>query len=295
MARKLTVDFYRVDVSGGLDFQRLLAEVSALPPEERNRTGTSAPIRLQEYSHNGDVIEGDMLKIRMDEVPLKASLYGSTRFIDLNDDEGIGEETAFYYYVPWRVLLLQRNRHAVSASAFAWYFNHISGDGPIIELVPILRSDIMQRLARMTIMRKLDVKIAGVENADIFRDEGHGVGAIIDLKDAFSAPNVSVSVSMGRRRGTLLVERVREAISGLLRVSGHGDRRLRKLAVEAQEDFAHAPELLDILKSRIIEEIAVDSTADRRLPYERREEALRAVFPRRSAELRQMFGEGGRQ
>jgi len=286
----MTVDFYRVDVSGDLDFQRLLADVSALPPEERNRIGASSPIRLQEYTHNGDVMEGDMLKIRMDEVPLKASLNGPTRFIDLNDDEGIGEETAFYYYAPWRVLLFQRNRHAVSASAFTWYFNHIADGGPIIGLAPILRSDIMQRLARMTIMRKLNVKIAGVENADIFRGEGHGVGAIIDLKEAFSAPNVSVSVSMGRRRGSLLVERVRETISGLLRVSGHDDRRLKKLAVEAQEDFAHTPELLDILKSKIIEEIAIDPTADRRLPYDRRKEALREGFSRRRTELRQMFG-----
>jgi hypothetical protein len=283
----MTVDFYRVNVTGGNDFQRLLADVYALPPEERNRTGTSSPIRLQEYTPNGDILEGDMLKIRMDEVPLKASLHGSTRFIDLNDDEGIGEETAFHYYVPWRVLLLQRNRHAVSASAFTWYFNH---GGPIIELVPILRSDILQRLARMTIMKKLDVKIAGVENAEIFRGEGHGVGAIIDLKEAFSAPNVSVSVSMGRRRGTLLVDNVRETISGLLRVSGFGDRRLKKLAVEAQEDYTHTPELLDILKSRIIEDTEIDPTADRRLPYDRRKDALREVFTRRRTELRQMFG-----
>ena len=295
MARKLTVDFYRVDVSGGSDFQRLLAEVSALPPEERNRTGSSSPIRLQEYTRNGDVMEGDMLKIRMDEVPIKASLYGSTRFIDLNDDEGIGEETAFYYYAPWRILLLQRNRHAVSASAFTWYFNHIADGGPIIELIPILRSDVLQRLARMTIMRKLDVRIAGVENAEIFRGEGYGVGAIIDLKDAFSAPNVSVSVSMGRRRGSLLLERVRETITGLLRISGHDDRHLKKLAVEAQEDYTSTTELLDILKSRIIEQIDIDPTVDRRLPYERRKEALREVFSRRRTELRQMFGESGRQ
>lgn len=296
MARMMKVDFYRVDEPNGFDFQRLLTDVYALPPEARNRTGTSWPMRLQECTCDRGVIEGDMLKIRMDEVPLKASLYGSTRPIDLNDDEGIGEETAFYYFVPWRVLLLQRNKHAVSASAFTWYFNHIiSNDGPIIELTPILRSDILQRLAQMTIMRKLNVKIAGIDNADILRNEGFGVEAIINLNNVFAAPTVSVSVSMGRRRGTLSVDNVRETIKRLLRVSGRDDRHLKKLAVEAQEDYAHTPELLDILKSRIVEEINVDSAKDRRLPYERRKSALQEVFSRRRSELSRMFGESTQQ
>jgi hypothetical protein len=257
MSLKLKVDFYRIETSVGIDFQRILSGVNALTPEERNRSGTGSPIRLQEISFNGDVIEGDMLRIRMDEVPLRASLRGDTRFIDLNDDEGIGEETAFYYYIPWRVLLLQRNRYALSASAFAWYFNHISENGMIVMLNQILRSDVMQRLARMTIIRKFKVNIAGIDNASIFRNQGQGVNAIIDLKEQFSSPNVNISLSMAKRRGSLLVEMVRETIHDLLGISGHNDRQVKKLAVLAQEDYTSVPEPLDSLR-RVVADLTPD-------------------------------------
>lgn len=291
MARQLTADFYRVEIPrDNLNFEDIVASVNALPNDEsRNLEGWSYPVRLQGAYDSRDFIEGNMMRIRMDDIPLKASLSGAVELFDLEEDEGFGEETAFLYHKPMKVLILQRNKYSVSAFTFALYYKNKANMNQYIILRKILREDVMQKLARMTIFRKFDVKLAGLENYEMFRDEGFGVEQIIDLTERFRAPSVEIGLSMGKKRGTLNINIVRQAIRNFLRIAGDRNRQVKKMKVVGQVDADSDKEPLDLLQARMIEKIDIETTEDRVVPYDARRVALREALGRREAELRRMF------
>src|SRR5688572_2971560 len=90
--------------------------------KDRNSLTRGTPFRLQEGGKvEGDICEGDLIRIQMDQLPTKADLAGAAAPFPLREDEGIGHATAFLYYIPLRVLLLQRQRSGVSPAAVAGY------------------------------------------------------------------------------------------------------------------------------------------------------------------------------
>ena len=98
MSKLMKVDFYKVVMpeNAACKFDEILDRISAIPADDhRNVVRAGYPIRLQEATKGGAVWEGEFVRIRMDEIPVKASLGGAIEPIELEDDEGIGEETAF--------------------------------------------------------------------------------------------------------------------------------------------------------------------------------------------------------
>jgi hypothetical protein len=108
---------------GASTFEQLIEQVDATPPDDnRNLEVGTNPARLQVSGVWNQCREGEMVRIRMDTLPRKASLDGALEDLDFGDDEGLGEETAFLYHPPTRILAIQRNRTGVSASSLVWYF-----------------------------------------------------------------------------------------------------------------------------------------------------------------------------
>ena len=64
-------------------------------------------------------MEFQMLRIRLNESHVRAKLSGETAELELDEDEGLGEETAFVFHHVPGILIVQRNRSGVTASAFA--------------------------------------------------------------------------------------------------------------------------------------------------------------------------------
>jgi len=149
MQKQMIIDLYQVEMpdNSPLTFEQLLAQVCRIPTDEtRNVQKDRYPIRCHSLRPRRGFFEGEMIRIRMDEVPVKASLAGEIEPFELDDDEGVGEETGFLYNIPLRVLILQRNRAGVSASAFAWYFKNIGNLAEYIYLNPIIIRDVLDRL-----------------------------------------------------------------------------------------------------------------------------------------------------
>ena len=106
MFRKLKMDFLKVVLPDEFprSFESVLNAVNVSPKDDaRNAIRNDCPFRLQEARQTGDYWKGEMIRIRMDQLPIKAKLSGDISSIDLEDDEGIGEETAFLYHVPTSV------------------------------------------------------------------------------------------------------------------------------------------------------------------------------------------------
>ena len=149
MSKIIHIDFYRVSVldDPNLRFNDLVEDVSALPnDDQRNLFIRDAPVRLQTCHPRPDAIIGDMVRIRMNALPAKASLGGDIAPLDLADDEGIGEETAFYYNIPRRIAVVQRNKFGVTAPQMAHYFTVKTGLGTLI-FDPIFETETMVKYA----------------------------------------------------------------------------------------------------------------------------------------------------
>src|SRR5258707_7859842 len=152
MPKTVKIDFFKVVMpeDAGMTFEALLNRIGQIPLQDEARTQeiSGDPVRLQELHHQqGGHIEGDMVRTRMDTLPRKSNIEtGELALLDLDEDEGLGEETAFLYDPATHCLTIQRNRYGVSASAFATYCTEIGAFESAITLEPIISGDAIARL-----------------------------------------------------------------------------------------------------------------------------------------------------
>lgn len=288
MTRKLKVDFFKVVLPDDFPhpFESVLNAVNVSPNDHtRNAIRNACPFRLQEASQTGYSWKGEMIRIRMDQLPLKAKLSGDVSSIDLEDDEGIGEETAFLYHIPTKVLAIQRNRYGVSAAVFAWYFGE-KGSVETIKLEPILQKDGLQRLANMKDVRKLSLNIAGLENMSVFKGLGNGVEPMIALMNQFKSPNLTLTISMGKRRGSL--ESVKDFVQSFTQFNQQGESSIHKFEISGKTEDGEKS-VLDLIEYRMVEEIEVELKSGRTISSFDREYAVQEAFSSRKQELLEMF------
>jgi hypothetical protein len=292
--RTVGIDFYRVVIPPGApSFESFLTGAGDLPADDaRTLTVRGAPMRLQELSSTEVRYEGDMIRIRMEEVPDRASLDGDVEPFDLEDDEGMGEHTAFLYYVPYKLLVVQRNRFAVSASALIAYIDQATGfNGPTV-LEVVVEPETMAQFGRLMEVRQFEVSVAGIHNPATVRQHNPGVGVrkMTELLHAFESPSARLYFSMGHESGSLPLGRVRDTARRLMRLDRDTPANVRKIEISgymAGDEYV----VLDLMKDRMVESAAIRLTNDRRLPYSRRAAALRSAFTRRRDQLHALFGE----
>lgn len=288
MTRKLKVDFFKVVLPDDSphSFEYVLRAVHDSPDDDtRNATRNACPFRLQKAWETGDCWKGEMIRIRMDQLPIKAKLSGDVSSIDLEDDEGIGEETAFLYHVPTKVLTIQRNRFGVSAGIFAWYFEEKSSVESI-KLEPILQKDGLQRLANLKDVRKLSLNIAGVENMTALQGLGQGVESMITLMDQFKSPHLTLTLSMGKRRGSL--EWVKSFAQSFAQYNQQRESSIHKFEISGKTEDGEKS-VLDLIEFRMVEEIEVELQSGRTISSSEREFVVQKAFSSRRQELLEMF------
>lgn len=300
-AKQMRIDFYRLEMppDSANSFAELLQHISTMPHDESRNAEARSPnredrIRLHEAASSGQYWEGDIIRIRMDELPLVVSLHGDTETVDLEDDQGIGEETAFRYHARLRVLALQRNRTGVSASAFARYFEDMGDlEGPII-LEPVLELDTLERLNAIRTVGKFEIRLAGVSNiGELFQGQDAAVEQLITAANEFRAPTMTVTLSMGHQRdGSLTTRAVKHAARALRRLVSNDRGEIKRIVISGRTD-AGEKDVIDLVKDRMVEVREVELDQDRRVPSVVRLAALREACRNRGQELRRMFGNAG--
>lgn len=134
--KKINVNFFRVTLSGEGDktFADVFNILKNTNKKERIIDINRIPIWLYEFNEDHSFIDGNLICNRMDDLPMKANLLGEIEDLGFNDDEGIGEQTAFLYHKATCILLLQSVSGGVTVGRFANYFQQLLQlDGEIIE------------------------------------------------------------------------------------------------------------------------------------------------------------------
>ena len=288
MARSLKAEFFSVETPGPRPaaFAGVLQTLQGTPIAHRNQQVSDYYLRLQTVASRRTQWHGDVVRIRMDYVPNKASLAGSLTPIALAANEGVGEETAFLYDEPTQTLVLQRHKPGASPSAFAAYFEAASGIHPII-LHPCLQSSALERLAKLTKPRKLRIRIAPLNQLDAFKGHGLSLETLANLSNQFKSPTLEVSISMGHSRGSLEPRAISSTVKALLGIRAKSEEVIRTLQISGRTEDLEA-DFIDLLAERIQETVDLPDGTPRAVPDRVRWEALDKAWDRRWDELRSM-------
>ena len=294
MSRIVTVDFFRVHMFvPGRTFESLIDAVKAMTGANRNWAVTDDDvIRLHEVDIWGDCIEGEMTRLRMGDVPPKGDLSGSVTDLALEDDEGLGEQTAFLYDPKTRALLIQRSKMGVSSGRLTGYFEYMTRMPTPVIAEPSLRLDAVQRLAEITEVRSFQVNFARVDNPDAFKGLDLGNESFIDVMNEFKSPTADIRISMGRQEGTLPVEKIKKIALHLMQFgkpkgqAAHPND-VTKIDLSGRDDDGNSTGV-DLVRDRLFEKVNVQRTT-RRVLYPVRRDALREAYDRQVENLAKMY------
>jgi hypothetical protein len=205
----------------------------------------------------------------------------------LEDNEGIGELTAFLYNPNNKILLFQNNLHGISPIAFARYFEQMSGTSNTISLDPVMQLNFMQRLSNLKTIREVDIRIAGIDNVDFEKEDA--LKDFMSFANYLRAPNLKLELKSGRsKKESLSLENVINTITDVFKYSRNQQnvKQLKVYGINEDDDRV----MIDILKDRMKESIDIKSSSRKRnIPYPERQQALRDAWNLRSPEIYKMY------
>ena len=116
-------------------------------------------IGLFEIQRHLNIFEGELARIRMTDTPSIGSHDCVLNEIELAEDQGIAERSAFLFDAPRGVLAIHARREAVSASRLGGYCDtYARNTDDRFEVNPLLRQDAEQKLRSMNVIKKINVQ-----------------------------------------------------------------------------------------------------------------------------------------
>lgn len=294
----IKIDFFRVKVDGSYpSFKSLIERVNALPDDESKSLSIDeySSIRLQKVLKSDDFYQGDMVRIKMDDIPSKASIDSNVAGpIPLQDNEGIGRETAFLFHIPSGILLIQRTVQGVSDGNFVRYFKEKCEHNLVnfsLELYPIVDSDVMRRIATIKRFKsiKLRVNFAPIDKRTLLEKDNIALSSMAEIHDYFNAPYVNLEIKVSRDKSSEinkqsiistfkdLLDMIRNPIyTNVLKASTVGVK------------FDETEDIINLLEYTMRSDISIPYPG-RYLSYEHRKKALVDAWAERLEELKIMF------
>lgn len=276
MNRKLKVEFWHLVSDNGdivtPTLQRLLADTGP-----RHQASGSDYLRLTELSGEPSCFEGDLVKIRMNEAPVIAPLERPVKELDLKKDEGVGEETAFFFDQKSSVLAIQRNRYGPSAHSWLDFIHSAAGNPPpTTHLAVVLRKDAWTKLDAMQEIKTFKIRLAGLRNAKMLSRQSHGLAEIGRLVEEFQAPHAEVVFSIGHGKGGLESSRIAKCAHLLASLWPASRKEVTSLAVSGLNKDGEK-DVFDLVTFRMVQEVTV-SERGRHLSYGARKDAVRRCW-----------------
>jgi hypothetical protein len=230
----------------------------------------------------------------MNDLPPKAGLEGGVTDLELESDEGLGEQTAFLYHPKTQVLIFHATQTGVSVSAFLIYFRtlgktklNLSQDEIFAD--PLISEGALQKLARVKGIRKFEYRIrcADVTNPNFLNNESSSMKEDIALINKFKSPTLAVSLSVGHlRNDSLDIENTKNMIQSLLRLGKNSEEgRVIRIRISGSDEDDENYCIYNLIKDVMRESIKLEKNYERSLPYSVRRTALLKAWQKRQDEI----------
>lgn len=288
MPKTLRVGFYQPHVLGKAisDFDGIVDAARQLPDDEtRTLDRPDGSVRLQFIRQSMSVWIGELIRIRIGEEPKKANLRGKVELIHLEEDEGLGEETAFLYDPELNVIVYHEHRGGVTTSNAARYFRTIA-KARSVQLKAMIKPEALERCTKCPTIHEFVVHLAGVNSGIPRRGMGHSAWSLIRTAEEFQAPRAQFRMAVGKA-GRLVG--VKQAVTDLLSNLA-GDGRVTKLEISGSESDGTDVTVIDLLEDRMVDEIQVE-LKDGRVTDSVRHAAVFEAWQRHRDDLKSSYGQ----
>ncbi|MFA2812040.1 DUF6731 family protein [Bacillus mycoides] len=182
------------------DLTNLFTAIQKKPAKRRVYKVSGDMARIQEVNLNGDQKwEMHLIRIRKNNFPVKTHDDGTYTFIDLSDQEGLGEEVSVLYDPDTCVIMIRRNFNSLSPSSLSNYFNEIcNSPGMTIFFKPLVYPDSLDKIGEDDLIRGLDISIANIKHAS--DDTKKALGSITrEVSSINESVSINLSVSLTKK------------------------------------------------------------------------------------------------
>lgn len=213
---------------------------------------------------------------------------GEFNFMELDENEYIGEEVSALYDQKYNILMLQRNRNSLSPSGIEKYFSGVLANGDIIELVPIPAPDELKEIKENQIFRKLSIGFSPTNIDDeILNNANKSLVQIIKGSRSLGAIKVSVILSLGnsKKEKSLKQEEILE-LKNLQNYDG-----FNKIQVSRREDEDREVETVDLLLGKLNDSITMEVSRTNPVKYERLITEMQNLYNAKNKLIKKIFGE----
>lgn len=252
--KKVKFDFYRFDYENK---NELWNKMDSLLPKHDIVRYRGQPIRMQNYKILGDERIGSATKIRMTELPLKANINApDLDKLELNDDEGITNITAFVIIPKYSTLILQRNQQGVRAGSFIHLLESLI-DISDISLDVMLEPDVISKLEKMTAIRTYTLRVTSPIDKDTY--EEMSVNKTAELAKHYGGRSIKVEIGMGQGnpKESLLIDKVKQSAKSILKMKSDEQVQVESLIIRGKDFDDEKINPLDLIEQRITCEVEV--------------------------------------
>lgn len=213
---------------------------------------------------------------------------GEFDFMELDEDEYIGEEVSALYDQKYKIIMLQRNRNSLSPSGIEKYFSGVLENGDIIELVPIPAPDDLKTVKQNQIFRKLSIGFSPTNIDDeILNNSNKSIIQIIRGSRNLGALRVSVTLSLGNsKKGKTLKQEEITELGNLQKYDG-----FNKIQVSRSEDEDTEVEIVDLLAGKLYDVITIKFSRFNPIKYERLIVEMQNLYNAKNKLIRSLFSE----
>jgi hypothetical protein len=272
----MNIDFFRVeDLAGGrIGFRNALREAVRARGRNRSCIVWDEPVGLFEGHEDGNLIEGEVGRIRMTDTPAIGSRECVLEEIELDDDQGIAERTAFLYDSGRGVLALHVRREAVSASRLCGYCDVFARNTTeTFTLLPILRDDVQEQFRSMNVIKKVDVKFSRAAQTTLV-DADQSTRSFVRALNNLNGSTISVTVASGAgAEKRLSFEGASDLIRNAFRQRNGSVERL----VVSGRNAGDQGLVLDLLEARLRDKRTIEFRG-RSASYEQRRATVRRAY-----------------
>jgi hypothetical protein len=274
---------------GNQSVKDLLTHLATLTQlQDRNRLLDGFDNRMEDLifeDHDGaECVLVNFAKLRMNHGPGKASRNSPTTGIEMDDGFGFSEETAALFDLTHGHVIIEYNHHGARWTAMGEYLDRIQPTaGNQFELLPCLDHDAALRFSRLTIVSRVEAKIAPIFLSEDDKQHLPSIKGVLDFAEMAEAPVISVALGGLQGQKVSLSDELKRTINGILalvsrqqRSEGATAKPVGALKVSGKENQHMATQMLDLVNGRVFGEHTLTAGTDKRFAMEDRWQALRS-------------------
>ena len=191
---------------------------------------------------------------------------GEFDFIELEDDEYIGEEVTVLYDEEFNIIMIQRNKNSLSPSGLEKYFTGVLDNGTQIQFLPIPMPEELKSIKPSQEFRKLSLGFSPTNIDDeILNQVNKPILDIIRGSKELGALRVMITLSLGNSKKNESLSK--EGILNLSQLDSY--EGFNKVQVNKRENEDTIVETVDLIAGKLNDIVTMETSRNNPIKYER--------------------------